>query len=191
LIWLDFICFENNRHEFIILVSNLKEISLSVFSWKKEYIKNYDAILLLKYDSGEKNILNYAYVLINGVSRYNIFLSFYSKLAESSFLCRFRVETANVLVCSMCFFSTNNFVHAQTLYRMRSLCRSYECMNIVRVNIGFFTGFKKIKQWRIFFVLGYLRMILWKISTAISMKHRILVTFNIKNKIKFRQPVCL
>jgi hypothetical protein len=28
---------------------------------------------------------------------------------------------------------------------MRSLCRSYECMNIVRVNIGFFTGFKKIK----------------------------------------------
>jgi hypothetical protein len=32
---------------------------------------------------------------------------------------------------------------------MRSLCRSYECMNIVRVNIGFFTGFKKIKQWRI------------------------------------------
>jgi hypothetical protein len=32
--------------KFIILVSNLKEISPSVFSWKKEYIKNYDAILL-------------------------------------------------------------------------------------------------------------------------------------------------
>jgi NifB/MoaA-like Fe-S oxidoreductase len=31
----------------IILVSNLKEISPSVFSWKKkDYIKNYDAILL-------------------------------------------------------------------------------------------------------------------------------------------------
>jgi hypothetical protein len=29
-------------------------------------------------------------------------------------------------------------------------------------------------------VLGYLRMILWKISTAISIKHRILATFNIK-----------
>ena len=40
--------------KFIILVSNLKEISPSVFSWKKEYIKNYDAILLSKYDSAEK-----------------------------------------------------------------------------------------------------------------------------------------
>ena len=38
----------------IILVSNLKEISPSVFSRKKEYIKNYDAILLSKYDSAEK-----------------------------------------------------------------------------------------------------------------------------------------
>jgi hypothetical protein len=55
--------------------------------------------------------------------------------------------------------------------------------NIVRVNIGFFTGFKKIKQRRISFVLGYLRMILWKISTAISIKHRILTTFNSKKKI--------
>ena len=41
--------------KFIILVSNLKEITPSVFSWKKkEYIKNYDAILLSKYDSAEK-----------------------------------------------------------------------------------------------------------------------------------------
>jgi hypothetical protein len=40
--------------KFIILVSNLKEISPSVFSWKKEYIKNYDAILLSKDDSAEK-----------------------------------------------------------------------------------------------------------------------------------------
>jgi hypothetical protein len=40
--------------------------------------------------------------------------------------------------------------------------------------------FKKIKQQRISFVLGYLRMILWKISTAISIKHRILATFDIK-----------
>jgi hypothetical protein len=40
--------------KFIILVSNLKEISPSIFSWKKEYIKNYDAILLPKYDSAEK-----------------------------------------------------------------------------------------------------------------------------------------
>ena len=78
------------------------------------------------------------------------------------------------------FYSTNNFAHTQTLYRMSSLCRSYECMNIVRVNIWFFTGFKKIKQRRISFVLGYLRMILWKIATANSIKHRILATSNIK-----------
>ena len=55
-------------------------------------------------------------------------------------------------------------------------------MNIAGVNIGFFTGFKKIKQRRISFVLGYLRMILYKISTAISIRHRILATFNIRNK---------
>jgi hypothetical protein len=34
----------------------------------------------------------------------------------------------------------NLFAHAQTLYRMSSLCRSYECMNIVRVNIECFNG---------------------------------------------------
>ena len=38
----------------IILVSNLKEISPSVFSSKKEYIKNYDAILLSTYDSAKQ-----------------------------------------------------------------------------------------------------------------------------------------
>ena len=55
-------------------------------------------------------------------------------------------------------------------------------MNIGRVNIEFFPGWKKIKQRRISFVLGYLRMILRKISTAASIKHRILATFNIKKK---------
>jgi hypothetical protein len=40
--------------KFIIFISNLNEISPSVFSWKKEYIKNYDAILLSKYDLAEK-----------------------------------------------------------------------------------------------------------------------------------------
>ena len=70
-------------------------------------------------------------------------------------------------ICAMCRVSssTNNFAHAQTLSRMSSLSG---CMNIARVNIGFFTGFKKIKQRRISFVLVYLRMILWKISPAIS-----------------------
>jgi hypothetical protein len=55
------------------------------------------------------------------------------------------------------FSSTNNFAHAQTLSRMSSLSGR---MNIARVNIRFFTGFKKIKQGHISFVLGYLRMIL-------------------------------
>ena len=58
--------------KFIILVSNLKEISPSVFSWKKKIKKNYDAILS-KYDSAEKRYINYAYVLKNGVGRFNIF----------------------------------------------------------------------------------------------------------------------
>jgi hypothetical protein len=83
----------------------------------------------------------------------------------------------------MCFCLNKQFRTSQTLYQMSSLCRSYECMNIVQVNIGVLTGWKKIKQWRISFVLGYLRMILWKISTAISIKHRILATSNIKKKI--------
>ena len=68
-------------------------------------MKNYDAILLLKYDLAGKKILNYAYVLKNGVDRYNIFFKFLHKLAESSFLCRFRIESVNVL-----FNSTIRFV---------------------------------------------------------------------------------
>ena len=74
--------------------------------------------------------------------------------------------------CRMCTFpsSTNNFAHAQTLSRMSSLSGR---MNIARVNIECFTWCKRIKQRRISFVLGYLRMILWIISTAISIKHRI------------------
>ena len=38
---------------------------------------------------------------------------------------------------------------------------------IGRVNIELFPGWEKIKQRRISFVLGYLYMMLWKISTAI------------------------
>jgi hypothetical protein len=38
-----------------------------------------------------------AYVLKNGVDRYYIFFNFYTKLAESSFLCRFRIESVNVV----------------------------------------------------------------------------------------------
>jgi hypothetical protein len=73
--------------KFIILISNLKEISPSVFSRKKDYVKNYDAILLLKYDSTEKKILNYAYVLKNGVGRYNIFFSIFPQSLLNSPFC--------------------------------------------------------------------------------------------------------
>jgi len=52
----------------------------------------------------------------------------------------------------------NNWGWAQTLSRMSSLSGR---MNIRLVNIEFFPGWKKIKQRRIAFVLGYLRMILW------------------------------
>ena len=45
------------------------------------------------------------------------------------------------------------------LSRMSSLSGR---MNIARVNIECFTGCKRIKQQRISFVPGYLRMILWK-----------------------------
>ena len=59
--------------KFIILVSNLKEISPSVFSWKKEYIKKLRCNSTVEIWFGRKKILNYAYVLKNGVGRYNIF----------------------------------------------------------------------------------------------------------------------
>ena len=54
LAWLHFFRKKTDM-KFIILVSNLKEISPSVFSWKKRISKkNYDAILLSKYDSAVK-----------------------------------------------------------------------------------------------------------------------------------------
>ena len=123
-------------------------------------------------------------MLNNGVGRYNIFFNFYTKLAKSYFLCHFRVESFNVFVLprfDLChvhiFFINKQF---RTLSRMSSLSGR---TNIVRVNIECFTGCKKIKQRRNSFILGYLRMILWKISIAISIKHRILATFNIIKKL--------
>jgi hypothetical protein len=168
--------------KFTILVSDLKEISPSAFSWKKRIYKKLRCNSTVNIRISRKKILNYAYVLKNGVGRYNIFLLFFHKACWILLLCHFRVESVNIFIYDMCFFSANNFAHAETLYRMRSLCRSYECMNIMWVNIECFTGCKRIKQQRISFVPGYLRMILWKISTAISIKHRILTTFNIKKK---------
>ena len=105
-------------------------------------------------------------------------------------LCRFRVRSVNICIYDMCFFSANYFAHPQVLYRMRSLCRSsiviwsyHEYMNIMRVNIECITGCKRIKQRRISFVPSHLSIISWKISTAISIKHRMLATFNIEKNI--------
>jgi hypothetical protein len=104
--------------KFIILVSNLKEISPSIFSWKKKiYKKNYDAILLLKYDSAEKKILNYAYMLKNGVGRYNIFFLFLHKacwiLLFVSFSYRIRQCFCSIPRFDLCF------IHQQTISHMR------------------------------------------------------------------------
>ena len=113
---------------------------------------------------------------------YNIFFFIFTQSLLNPLFCVVFVQNPSIFLFVPCAFSsTNNFAHAQTLYRMSSLCRSYECVNIVWVNIGVFTGWKKIKLRRISIVLGYLRMIFsGKISTAISIKHRILTTFNIK-----------
>ena len=85
------------------------------------------------------------------------------------------------------FYLCHVLLRQQTISHMRKRFTEWvHCvgrmngMNIVRVNIECFTGCKRIKQRRMSFVLGYLRMILWKTSTAISVKHRILATFNIK-----------
>jgi hypothetical protein len=95
-----------------------------------------------------------------------------------SFSCRIRE----------CFYSwTIRFEHVFFIDKQFRTCanafpneftvRSYEYCACQHCN---FTGYKKIKQRRISFVLGYVCMTLWKISTAISIKHRILATFNNK-----------
>ena len=83
--WVALIIFflKKSDMKFIILVSNLKEISPSIFSWKKYIYKNYDAILPSKYDSAKKKRLNYAYMLKHGVGRYYIFFLFFFIFTQS------------------------------------------------------------------------------------------------------------
>ena len=138
---------------------------------------------------GRKNILNYAYVLKNGVGRYNIFFNWLHIACWILLFCVVFVYNLSMflffhdLTCVMCTFpsSTNNFAHAQALSRMSSV-RSYEYCAGKHWKLYWMQENHSIKQRRISFVLGYLRMILWKISTAISIKHRILATFNIEKK---------
>jgi hypothetical protein len=81
------------------------------------------------------------------------------------------IQFEDSIQCTMCIFVNNQFRTCANAFPNEFTVRSYE---YARVNIEFFTGCKKIKQQRISFVLGYLHMILWKISTAINIKHRIL-----------------
>ena len=78
------------------------------------------------------------------------------------------------------FFINKQFRTCANTFPNEFTVRSYEYCACQHWN---FTGYKIIKQRRISFVLGYLRIILWKISTAISIKHRILATFNKKKSI--------
>jgi hypothetical protein len=73
-----------------------------------------------------KKILNYAYVLKNGVGRYNIYFNFYTKLAECSFLCRFRIESVNVFVH---FLKVNLYD-----YVIRNLRCSFKGIQAVRID---------------------------------------------------------
>jgi hypothetical protein len=72
--------------KFIILVSNLKEISHSVFSLKKKIYKKKLRCNSVKIRfSRKKRYINYAYVLKNGVGRFNIFFFyFYTNVAKSN-----------------------------------------------------------------------------------------------------------
>ena len=105
--------------KFIISVSNLKEIYHLGFSPEKRIYKKLRCNSTVKIRFGRKKILNYAYVLKNGIGRYRIFFNFYTKLAESYFLGRFRIESVNVFayfhdsICTMCF------LHQQTISHMR------------------------------------------------------------------------
>ena len=126
-------------------------------------------------------------MLKNRVGLYNVFFFIFTQSLLNPPLCRFRAGSVNIFIYNMCFFQ-------QTISQMRkgftqwghcvglqwSYDHIHEYMNIMRVNIECITGCKRIEQRRIFLVPGYLRIILWKISTAISIKHRILATFNIK-----------
>jgi hypothetical protein len=105
------------------------------------------------------------------------FFNFYTNLAESSFV-SFSRRIVNIFIYDICFFSANNFAHAQTLYRVRSLCRSSMVIwsyswiyEYYAGKIECFTGCKIIKCSATYFLRSRLftyGMILWKISTAIS-----------------------
>jgi hypothetical protein len=97
-----------------------------------------------------------------------------------SFSCRIRQWFCSCTIRFEHVFIINKQFHTCTnAFPNEFTVRSYEYCACQHWN---FTGFMKIKQRRISFVLGYLPMILWTISTAINIKHRILATFDKKKK---------
>jgi hypothetical protein len=151
--------------KFIILVSNLKKISPTVFSWKKEYIKKLRCNSTVKIWFGRKKILNYACWIL-------LFVSF-------SYTIRQCFCSPTIRFVPYAFFINKQFRTCANAFPNEFTVRSYEyCAG----KHWILYWIQKIKQKCISFVLGYLHMILWKISTAISIKHRILATFNVKKK---------
>ena len=110
--------------KFIILVSiNLTQR----FLLKKRLYKKLRCNSTVKIRFGRKKILNYAYVQKNGVRRYNIFFLIFTQSLLNPPFCVVFVQNPSMFLSVPCAFSsTSNFAHAQTLYRMSSLCRSYE-----------------------------------------------------------------
>jgi hypothetical protein len=113
--------------KFIILVSNLKEISLSVFSWKKLRCNS-----TVKIRFGRKKIKSYAYVLKNGVGRYNIFFKFLHKacwiLLFVSFSHRFRqcFRSSTIRFVPCAFFINKQFRTCANAFPNEFSVRSYE-----------------------------------------------------------------
>ena len=105
--------------------------------------------------------------VITAINNCSVHLSYSSPMdtlvllyfAVSSFLCRFHVESVNVFVLPRFDFCTSDIFYINKKFCTCAGSLSGR-MNIGRVNIEFFPGWKKIKQRRISFVLGYLGMIL-------------------------------
>ena len=100
-----------------------------MFFLKKIYIKNYDAILLSKYDLAEKKILNYAYVLKNGVGRHNIFFLFLHKAGRILLFVSFSCRIHQCFCSSMIRFVHIFFINKQfcaNAFPNEFTVRSYE-----------------------------------------------------------------
>ena len=127
--------------KFINLVSNLKEISPSVFSWKKTTIYKKKLWVRCNYTIkirfGQNKILNYAYVLKNGVGRYNIFFLFLHKacwiLLFVSFSCRIRQCACSSTIR---FVPCAHFLHQQTISHMRKYFPEWVHCQVVRILRG-------------------------------------------------------